>query len=232
MSRRLAVGLLIAAVLVAGATPIVVGATRPRADLGSLPELGPTPPATQSPALAPPTPRLEAMSPAARITMTARSARLEDYDPGRDGPRPVAIGIEAIGVRAPVVPVGVERRSESVEVPADVDTVGWYRFGPSPGMPGSAVLLGHVDSRVRGAGVFFRLRELRVGDTVTVAFANGSTRSFHVAARRSYPKGELPAFVFGRTGRAMLTLLTCGGSFDAAAGSYSDNVVVVALPRS
>jgi hypothetical protein len=55
----------------------------------------------------------------------------------------------------------------TVEVPADADDAGWFRLGPPPGAPGSAVVLGHVDSR-RGPGVFFRLRELQPGDVVEV----------------------------------------------------------------
>jgi sortase (surface protein transpeptidase) len=234
VSRRLAAGLLVASALVAAATPVVVRATRPRADVGSLSRFDVLADRTATPvALAPAdagSRPMSSLTPA--ITIAVQSVRLEDYEPATTGPSPVRLTIDAIGVRAPVVPVGVEHRSGAVDVPADVDTVGWYRFGPSPGMRGSAVLLGHVDSRVHGAGIFFRLRELEPGQTVTVTFANGSTRSFRVVARRSYAKTELPPMVFERAGRARLVLVTCGGSFDDAAGSYSDNVVVFAVPRS
>ena len=45
---------------------------------------------------------------------------------------PVRVRLPALGVDAPVAPVGVDGRGR-MEVPFDVDTVGWYRFGPGPG---------------------------------------------------------------------------------------------------
>ena len=40
-----------------------------------------------------------------------------------------------------------------MDLPEDVDRVGWYRFGPAPGADGSAVLAGHVDDAEQGLGV-------------------------------------------------------------------------------
>jgi sortase (surface protein transpeptidase) len=115
-------------------------------------------------------------------------------------------------------------------VPPDVRTVGWYRFSPIPGEPGSSVLLGHVDSSTQGPGAFFHLARLEPGSKIRVLLADGSARSFRVVARRSYLKSRLPATVFARTGRPILTLVTCGGPFDASIGHYRDNVVVYAVP--
>lgn len=154
-----------------------------------------------------------------------RSARLVDL-PRAAERRPASLRIAALGVAAPVRPVGVAEGL--VEVPDDPGVVGWYRHGSSPGRPGSAVLVGHVDLDGR-PGVFFRLRELEPGALVTVGFARGAGEAFRVVARRSYPKGRLPArLVFAESGRAYLTLVTCGGDFDAARGEYEENVVVVA----
>jgi hypothetical protein len=154
-----------------------------------------------------------------------RSARLVDLPKAAER-RPASIRIAALGVAAPVRPVGVA--AGLVEVPDEPGAVGWYRHGSSPGEPGSAVLVGHVDLDGR-RGVFFRLRELEPGALVTVGFARGAREAFRVVARRSYPKGRLPArLVFAESGRPYLTLVTCGGDFDAARGEYEENVVVVA----
>jgi sortase (surface protein transpeptidase) len=160
-----------------------------------------------------------------------RSALLQDYRPPRS-PAPTSLRIDAIGLVAPVAAVGVEADGRSIEVPADVGTIGWYRFGPVPGADGSAVLLGHVDSHVQGAGAFFRLRELRPGDLVTVRFADDARASFRVVGRRSFPKDELPTELFHRGGRPVLTLVTCGGAFDETTRTYADNVVVFAVPAA
>jgi sortase (surface protein transpeptidase) len=154
-----------------------------------------------------------------------RSARLADLPPNAKR-RPESLRIPELGVAAPVRPVGVV--DGLVEVPGDPGVVGWYRHGSSPGQPGSAVLVGHVDLDGR-RGVFFRLRELEPGAVVAVGFGRGDARSFRVVARRTYPKGRLPArLVFAETGRPYLTLVTCGGDFDSARGEYEENVVVVA----
>jgi sortase (surface protein transpeptidase) len=108
--------------------------------------------------------------------------------------------------------------------------VGWYRFSPVPGEPGSSVLLGHVDSRTQGPGAFFHLVSLEPRSEVRVVLADGSKRVFRVVARRMYLKTRLPAALFARTGRPVLVLVTCGGPFDATVGHYRDNVVVYAVP--
>ena len=160
-----------------------------------------------------------------------RSAGLEEYVPRTTGPRPIVLAIPAIGVRVHIVPVGVADGTGGIEVPPNVETIGWYRFGPSPGAQGSAVLIGHVDSWIQGPGAFFRLRDLQPGDLVSVSFTDDSTSSFRVVARRSYPKSGLPEMLFERRGRPIISLITCGGSFDQMTRTYSDNVVVFAVPR-
>jgi hypothetical protein len=53
------------------------------------------------------------------------------------------------------------------------------------------VILGHVDSK-GGPAVFFRLRELRRGDAVTIARADGSSVRFIVQRTEWYPKDRFP----------------------------------------
>jgi len=140
---------------------------------------------------------------------------------------PESVSIPAIGVTADVLGVGYAPGTEELEVP-DIDHVGWFQLGPSPGQGGSAVLLGHVDGDGR-PGVFFHLGDLVPGDTVTVTDAQGS-HDFRVTGREQVAKTALPADFFSRDGSARLVLITCGGAFDDSTGHYVDNVVVVAVP--
>jgi sortase (surface protein transpeptidase) len=146
-----------------------------------------------------------------------------------DGEIPERLRIGAIGVDAPILPVGVT--AGTTEIPADVHEVGWYRFGGRLGISGSTLLLAHVSSGTQGRGVFFRLRELAPGDDVIVEMRDGSSSGFRVIARRSYAKEVLPDRLFSRKGPAILALVTCGGRFSEATGRYEDNVVVFAVPR-
>jgi LPXTG-site transpeptidase (sortase) family protein len=144
---------------------------------------------------------------------------------------PVRVRLPALGVDAPVSPVGVDDRGR-MEVPFDVDTVGWYRFGPGPGSAeGSAVLSGHVDDRDQGYGAFHRLGDLAPGDPVAVELGDGRVLGYRVEVVTRVPKSDLPAGeVFDRGGAPRLTLVTCGGLFDYEANGYRENVVVVARP--
>lgn len=143
-------------------------------------------------------------------------------------PAPTALTVDALGIAgAPVVAVGVDGAGD-MEVPG-AQEVGWYRYGPRPGEDGSAVLAAHV--AYDGVdGVFRRLGSLVAGDTLTVAFAGGEARTFTVTDVTRVPKPDLPADTWARSGEPRLVLITCGGDFDAEAGSYEDNVVAYARP--
>jgi hypothetical protein len=144
---------------------------------------------------------------------------------------PVAIRIDRIGVDHRIVSVGLEDDG-TMEIPADVQEIGWYEPGVRPGEFGSAVLAGHVDSRAQGRGAFFALGSLDVDDDIVLIDADGAEQRWRVTARTRYPKDELPVdelFVWGGADRR-LVLITCGGDFDRSSRHYSDNVVVLASP--
>lgn len=138
---------------------------------------------------------------------------------------PVSLRIPALGLAVSLSRLGLNP-DRTVQVPTDFQRPGWYRLGPSPGQPGSAVILGHVDS-YRGPAVFFRLRSLAPGDRVDVGLADGATARFAVRAVAMYPKVGFPARqVYASHGGRSLQLVTCGGQFDYRARSYLSNVVV------
>lgn len=143
---------------------------------------------------------------------------------------PVSLSLPALGVDATVVPVGVTGNGE-MEVPRDVGTVGWYRFGPAPGSPaGSAVITGHVDDVNQGPGAFARLGDLQPGDPLSVVDADGRTLSYTVLAREQWPKSQVPLDrLFDRGGEPRLVLITCGGAFDETVLGYDDNIAITAV---
>ncbi|MBB2947142.1 hypothetical protein FB565_006910 [Actinoplanes lutulentus] len=143
---------------------------------------------------------------------------------------PSRLRIPALGVDAAVEAVGIDARSGDFAVPADVGRVGWYRFGPGfEAVAGSIVVAGHVDAADQGKGVFFRLGSLKAGDVVTLTGLGGVTRDFEVVARERYRKVAVPLEqYFARDGSVRLTLITCGGTFDAKTRHYRDNVVITA----
>ena len=141
--------------------------------------------------------------------------------------RPVALAIPAIGVRTSLERLGRTPQG-TLQVPASTAVAGWYTGSPRPGQIGSSVIAGHIDS-THGPGVFFRLRLLRPGDLVYVRRSDRTLAVFRVYAERMYPKSGFPTErVYGPVPDAELHLISCGGVFDQATGSYLSNVVVYA----
>lgn len=142
---------------------------------------------------------------------------------------PVRLRIPAVRIDTPLQRLG-KAADSTVEVPRDFGVAGWFADGPRPGQDGPAVILGHVDSRT-GPGVFSPLAGLAAGSEVLVDRADGSTVAFRVSGVVTVPKSGFPTDeVYGPTLRSSLRLVTCGGPFDRAAGSYRDNVIVSADP--
>jgi LPXTG-site transpeptidase (sortase) family protein len=149
--------------------------------------------------------------------------------PGEAIPMPVGLRIDSLDIAdAAVVDVGVERNGE-MEIPGATE-IGWYRFGSSPGEPGSAVLAAHIAFNGRD-GVFRNLDEIAVGDIVEVLYDDGSSQRFEITETAQYAKDELPINrVFAKDGSPELTLITCGGDFNRSLNGYTDNVVAYAAP--
>jgi hypothetical protein len=169
--------------------------------------------ATTPPAATPPPPAVAvAEAPSGAAPAVATPTRLQVPSAGIDAPL-TGIGLDDDGLLTP---------------PGDLATAGWYRQGPAPGRPGPAVIAGHVDGADRPA-VFFRLREVAAGDAVLITRADASVVRFTVTRVARYAKSAFPtAEVYGPTPGAELRLITCGGQFDRARGSYRDNVVIYA----
>jgi hypothetical protein len=144
--------------------------------------------------------------------------------------KPVTLDIPSIDVHSSLLSLGLAADG-SIEVPhgARYDRAAWYRYSPTPGALGPAILLGHVDSAADGPSVFFRLGELGRGDRVSVVRADGSVATFAVDEVHRYSKDRFPThLVYGDIDHAGLRLITCGGPFDETTGHYLDNVVVFA----
>lgn len=126
------------------------------------------------------------------------------------------------------MPVGL-RPDGQMQTP-DFGLAAWYTEGPRPGEDGPAVVIAHVDS-TQGPDVFFRLRELDAGDTITIIRTDGSTGRWQVRSSEQTSKDDLPTGrIWNDTSEPVLRLITCGGEFDRDQRSYTENVIVYAVP--
>ena len=154
------------------------------------------------------------------------------------------IRIPAIDVDAPLTrrTVDVDGRMADPSGPADVawyDFEGWPELGGEPGAGGNAVFAGHVDRNAYveyagvnyfGPGIFFGLRRLDEGDTIEVTY-RGKTVRYEVAWRRdlSPSSGNWNEIFSADVETDSITLVTCGGEFDARTQEYRRRTVVRAV---
>jgi hypothetical protein len=145
--------------------------------------------------------------------------------------RPQRVDIPSMGVQAPVVARGLDGRGAIDPPPFDQPgVVGWYAAGAQPGAVGTALMVGHVDTRTRPA-VFYRLSSVKPGDDIRVMREDGTVAEFTVDDVQVLPRDHFDArqaYGVRKSGRAELRLITCGGTFDRTSDSYTANVVVSA----
>ncbi|MEU6645201.1 class F sortase [Saccharomonospora sp. NPDC046836] len=143
--------------------------------------------------------------------------------------RPTQVKIPKIDAESSLISVAVTKDG-AIAVPSAKNPMqaAWYRLSPVPGEVGPAILLGHVDGN-KQPGIFYKLHELVEGDEILVERSDGEELTFVVERSVQVPKDEFPTeAVYGNTDKPQLRLITCGGVFDRAEHSYTDNVVVYA----
>ncbi|HVW23172.1 MAG TPA: class F sortase [Candidatus Saccharimonadales bacterium] len=142
--------------------------------------------------------------------------------------QPTHLSIPSINVDSDLASMGLGPGDE-IQMPLSSDIAAWYTGSPTPGELGPAVIAGHVDSP-DDIGVFWRLRDLRPGDKVFVARADGSTATFAITAIEEYPKASFPTDkVYGPINYSGLRLITCGGAFNNDTREYTDNIVAYGI---
>ncbi|MGW4494041.1 class F sortase [Streptomyces sp. NPDC004376] len=148
-----------------------------------------------------------------------------------DASAPTRLDIPQLDVQAPVMSRGLDSKGAIVPPPFDQPgVVGWYGAGTAPGAPGTALVVGHVDTTTRAA-VFYRLSTLKPGEKVRVVRADNKVAEFTIDGVQVIPLTDFDAdraYGTRKPGRAELRLITCGGTFDRATRSYTANVVVSA----
>jgi LPXTG-site transpeptidase (sortase) family protein len=118
-----------------------------------------------------------------------------------------------------------------LQVPEDVQHVGWWDGSAYAGDPfGRTVIAGHVDS-TSGAGFFARLLRVRKGDLVTLR-AGAHRLSYKITSVQTVPRRALAtdSQAFDQSGAHRLVLITCTGEFRRDRGGYESNLVVVGTP--
>jgi LPXTG-site transpeptidase (sortase) family protein len=134
--------------------------------------------------------------------------------------------VPKVGINAPIVVMGI-LPDGTMDSPRGPTEVAWYTFSSKPGQVGNVVLAGHLDYVDYGAAVFYRLRDLRPGDEVTMVLSDDTEVKYAVESVAEYDEATAPiADIVGRTPNEAITLITCAGSFDRSSLHYNKRLVV------
>jgi LPXTG-site transpeptidase (sortase) family protein len=140
-------------------------------------------------------------------------------------------------VNAKTVTLGIDPNTNTMESPSNPYDVGYYNFTSPPGSgcqaPGqcaNTVLSGHVDWYTGITGVFWNLRDLKVGDPLQLRLEDGKVYTYKVTQNVIYPNDSAPvAQILGDQPQPTLTLITCDGVFNKATAEYNNRRVVRAI---
>ena len=130
-------------------------------------------------------------------------------------PDPIRLIIPAIAINAQVEWVATQPSGDlATPTQNPWEDVGWYNLGPHPGERGSAVIDGHLDRPGGYPAVFWRLRDLHIGDEILVMNTSGKTLHFQVTRIAFYTPQDAPIQdIFGNWGGTYLNLITCAGDW-------------------
>lgn len=142
---------------------------------------------------------------------------------------PAELSIPRLGVDTRVEQVGLDSQNR-MDVPKQVDDVGWYNLGYKPGEKGNAVIDGHYDKVDGSPAVFYYISSLQNGDKIYVTDESNRRYDFKVSNVVTYPYDQLPLQdIFAGHSSSQLILITCSGIWDQGTHNYSTRTVVYAL---
>lgn len=173
---------------------------------------------------------LSRLSKPAPLNSTLINSSTELIKPVATGTRevgiPIRLSIPAVNIEAEVEPVGLDKKG-AMDVPKNVNGLGWYNLGSKPGDLGSAVIDGHLDKVTGEPAVFYNLDKLKVNDEILVSDDKQIQYKFKVTDLQVYPYDKLPLTdIFTKADKARLNLITCGGNWEATKKNYSNRLVV------
>jgi hypothetical protein len=147
------------------------------------------------------------------------------------GIAPIAMTSEKLNVDSEVY--AAEIIDQAMQDPTGPFVVAWYPTLGSLGRNGNVVVAGHVDYYSVGEAVFWDFWQpgAEVGDQIVMTGEDGSRHTYEVQKHTLYENGSLTAEIInnevtGPTRLPTLTVITCGGQFDAISGEYLSRIVV------
>ncbi|MDB5185668.1 MAG: peptidase sortase [Candidatus Saccharibacteria bacterium] len=119
-------------------------------------------------------------------------------------------------------------RNGSIAVPSNIYDTGWYDGSVKPGQGGAMFIYGHVSSWTAN-GVFYNLKKLSPGDTITITRGDNTTYKYKVVSTRNYPYNNVDmnqVLAPINPNKPGLNLMTCTGKIIKGTSDFDERLVV------
>lgn len=131
--------------------------------------------------------------------------------------------------KARVLPMAVDANNV-LKSPGNVHDVGWYNASAQPGNAGAMLLDAHVSSWTTN-GVFYHIKDLKPGDTVSVERGDGTEFTYRIVKSQTYDykNVDMTAAITPVTaGKPGLNMITCTGKVIPGTNEFDKRIVVFA----
>jgi LPXTG-site transpeptidase (sortase) family protein len=138
---------------------------------------------------------------------------------------PVRILVPSIKVDAKVEVLEVV--ADALQDPSNGDDVAWYKETGKPGQEGNSVFAGHLNWYGQPEAVFFAIDQLKEGDEIIVRDHGCGEFTYLVEWAELIQVADADMKeITGPSDEKMITLITCGGTWDPSISEYLERTVV------
>ena len=152
---------------------------------------------------------------------------LASYTVPANNPR--YIKIPSLGVNARILNVSTDKNG-ALKTPNNVFDTAWYNQSNLPGEPGAMLIDGHVSSWT-SHGVFYGIKKLVGGDSISITRGDGKVFNYSVVSTKIYDVNnvDMKAAVTPIDSTVPgLNLITCGGKVKPGTSEFNERVIVFA----
>jgi LPXTG-site transpeptidase (sortase) family protein len=142
---------------------------------------------------------------------------------------PRTITIDSIDVYARVIRVGIDSTNE-IQAPRSIYNAGWYEGSNKPNEPGAVFIDGHVSGPTK-KGIFYNLKKVAIGDTVTIEVGSGEKYTYKVEEKEFVKPQDFDinkALRSYNPDKQGLNIMTCTGEYNQNSKEYEERLVVYA----
>lgn len=119
-------------------------------------------------------------------------------------------------------------KNNEIATPHNIYDTGWYDDSAKPGQNGAMFIYGHV-SNWKADGVFYNLKKLQPGDTVTITRGDNKMYTYKVVSSKIYlhDKVDMSQVLLPiDPNKPGLNLMTCTGQVIKGTSEFSERLVV------